>query len=40
MPCVMGGACVAGNVIYEGALTRQDTGQTEYYIGLSEPSRK
>ena len=36
----MGGKCVAGNVIYEGAVTRQDTGQTEYYTGLSEPSWK
>ena len=40
LPCVMGGKCVAGNVIYEGAVTRQDTGQTEYYTGLSEPSWK
>ena len=40
LPCVMGGKCVPGNVIYEGAVTRHDTGKTEYYTGLSEPSWK
>jgi hypothetical protein len=40
LPCVMGGKCVPGNVIYEGAVTRHDTGETEYYTGLSEPSWK
>ena len=40
LPCVMGGKCVEGSVIYEGAVTRLDTGQTEFYTGLSEPSWK
>ena len=40
LPCVMGGKCVPGNVIYEGAVTRLDNGKTEYYTGLSEPSWK
>ena len=40
LPCVMGGKCVPGNVIYEGAVTQHDTGKTEYYTGLSEPSWK
>ena len=40
LPCVMGGKCVPGNVIYKGAVTRQDTGETEFYTGLSEPSWK
>ena len=40
LPCVMGGKCVQENVIYKGAVTRQDTGETEFYTGLSEPSWK
>ena len=32
--------CVPGNVIYKGAVTRQDTGETEFYTGLSEPNWK
>ena len=40
LPCVMGGKCVEGSVVYEGAVTRLDTGQTEFYTGLSEPSWK
>ena len=37
---VMGGKCVPGNVVYQGAVTRLDTGHTDYYTGLSEPSWK
>ena len=40
LPCIMGGTCVAGNVIYQGAVTRHDTGKTDFYTGLSEPSWK
>ena len=40
LACVMGGKCVPGNVVYEGAVTRQDTGKTEFYTGLSELSWK
>ena len=40
LACVMGGKCVPGNVIYQGAVTRHDTGYTDYYTGLSEPSWK
>ena len=40
LPCVMGGKCVPGNVIYQGAVTREDTGHTDYYTGLSQPSWK
>ena len=40
LPCVMGGKCVQVSVVYEGAVTREDTGQTEFYTGLSEPSWK
>ena len=40
MPCVVGGKCVPGNVVYEGAVTRLDTGTTDFYTGLSEPSWK
>ena len=29
-----------GNVIYQGAVTREDTGHTDYYTGLSQPSWK
>ena len=32
--------CVPGNVIYQGAVTRKDTGETNLYTGLSEPSWK
>jgi len=40
LPCVMGGKCVPGNVIYQGSVTRHDTGQTDHYTGLSLPSWK
>ena len=40
LPCVMGGKCVPGNVVYEGAVTRLDTGKKDFYTGLSEPSWK
>ena len=40
LPCIMGGKCVPGSVIYQGAVTRHDTGVTDYYTGLSEPSWK
>ena len=40
LPCIMGGKCVPGNVIYQGAVTRKDTGNTDFYTGLSEPSWK
>ena len=40
LPCIMGGKCVQGNVIYQGAVTRKDTNHTDYYTGLSEPSWK
>ena len=40
LPCFMDGKCVEGNVIYEGAVTRLDTGKTDYYTGLSNPSWK
>ena len=40
LPCIMGGKCVPGSVIYQGAVTRHDTGETDYYTGLSEPSWK
>ena len=40
LPCVMNGKCVPGCVIYQGAVTRHDTGVTDYYTGLSEPSWK
>jgi hypothetical protein len=40
LPCIMGGKCVPGCVVYQGAVTRKDTGQTDYYTGLSEPSWK
>ena len=36
----MEGKCVEGSIIYEGAVTRLDTGQTEFYTGLSDPSWK
>ena len=36
----MGGKCVPGCVVYQGAVTRKDTGQTDFYTGLSEPSWK
>ena len=35
-----GGKCVKGNVVYQGAVTRQDTGQTDFYTGVSESSWK
>ena len=40
LPCIMGGKCVPGNVVYQGAVTRKDTGHTDYYTGLSQPSWK
>ena len=40
LPCIAGGKCVPGNVIYQGDVTRLDTGQTDTYTGLSEPSFK
>ena len=40
LPCVMNGKCVPVCVIYQGAVTRHDTGVTDYYTGLSEPSWK
>ena len=40
LPCIMGGKCVEGNVVYQGAVTRHDTGHTDFYTGLSEPSWK
>ena len=39
-PCVMGGKCVEESVLYEGAVTRLDAGQTEFHTGLSELSWK
>ena len=36
----MGGKCVQGCVVYQGAVTRHDTGQVDFYTGLSEPSWK
>ena len=36
----MGGKCKPGNVVYQGRVTRQDTGHTDFYTGLSEPSWK
>ena len=36
----MAGKCVEGNVVYQGDVTRQDTGHTDYYTDLSEPSWK
>ena len=35
LPCIMGGKCVPGCVVYQGAVTRKDTGKTDYYTGLS-----
>ena len=40
LPCIMGGKCVPGNVIYQGAVTRKYTGNKDLYTGLSEPSWK
>ena len=40
LPCIMGGKCVQGCVVYQGAVTRHDTGQVDFYTGLSEPSWK
>ena len=36
----MGGKCVPGNVVYQGTVTRHDTGTLDHYTGLSEPSWK
>ena len=36
----MGGKCVPGNVVYQGSVTRHDTGETDHYTGLSLPSWK
>jgi len=30
LPCVMGGKCVEGNVVYQGAVMRNNTGQTDF----------
>ena len=40
LPCIMGGKCTPGNVIYRGLVTREDTGRIDTYTGLSEPSWK
>ena len=40
LPCIMGGKCVPGCVVYQGAVTRKDTGVTDFYTGLSAPSWK
>ena len=40
LPCIMGGFCKPGNVIYQASVKREDTGQSEFYTGLSEPSWK
>ena len=40
LPCIMGGTCKPGNVVYQGRVTRQDTGHTDTYTCLSEPSWK
>ena len=40
LPCVMGGKCVPGNVVYQGSVTRHDTDVTDHYTGLSLPSWK
>ena len=40
LPCIMGGNCVPGCVVYQGAVTRKDTGKTDFYTGLSELSWK
>ena len=40
LPCIAGGKCVPGNVVYRGNVTRLDTGHLDTYTGLSEPSFK
>ena len=40
LPCIAGGKCVPGNVVYQGNVTRLDTGHVDTYTGLSEPSFK
>ena len=40
LPCIMGGKCLDGNVIYQGSVKRDDTGHTETYTGLTEKSFK
>ena len=32
--------CLKGNLVYQGGVTRLDTGHTDFYIGVSEPSWK
>ena len=34
-PCPVEGECLTEEVIYQAAVTRQDNGQTEKYVGLS-----
>ena len=36
LPCIMGETCVGGNIVYQGAVTRHDTGKKDYYAGFSE----
>ena len=40
LPCIAGGKCVPSNVVYQGNVTRLDTGKTDTYTGLSETSFK
>jgi len=40
LPCVMQGQCLPGCRIYQASVTREDTGHTDTYTGLSEPSWK
>ena len=40
LPCIMGGKCKPGNVIYRGSVVRADTGHTDTYTGLTEKSWK
>ena len=40
LPCIMGGKCVPGNVIYQGSVIRHDTGHIDTYTGLTEKSFK
>ena len=35
-----GGKCLPGDVVYQGVVTREDNGHTDYYTGLSQPSWK
>ena len=40
VPCIMGGKCVEGNVVYHGTMTRLNIRHKEFYTGVSEPSWK